>query len=210
MRCFLLSSLIVLLGCSSTETTETDHFWLSFDVREKLQKTSKELLLQRPPLEFSNGNTVLNCEQYFQQNGGLVETSANYAARSHYLICDALQLVQTWPVRATAKQFDEDLSLCSDLNLVSFKHSLRPRIQEDTRSLAELFDGSVINDQSSCSFQGEGRNFVLDGVLLIRESQKPQRLWVWVTDEVLDATYRSYLPVWFVFDESQNMWVADQ
>lgn len=59
-------------------------------------------------------------------------------------------------------------------------------------------------------FSGEGRNFVLNAVLLVDQPEKPKEMWVWVIDEILDATYRSYEPVWFVFNESQNMWVAKQ
>ncbi len=63
---------------------------------------------------------------------------------------------------------------------------------------------------NTCSFQAEGRNFVLNAVLLVEEKQKPKEIWIWVIDEILDASYRSYVPVLFVFDESKSMWIATQ
>ena len=51
---------------------------------------------------------------------------------------------------------------------------------------------------------------MLNAVLLVKEPEKPKKMWVWVIDEILDATYRSYEAVWFVFDESKSMWIATQ
>lgn len=210
MRNYLLPFLVALVGCSSAESPKNDYFWLDPEVREKVQNSSEELLISRPKVEFINGNTVSNCEQYFQQEGGFSETAANYAARSHYLICDALKLAETWPPKPANKPLEEELSLCSSLNLASFKHSFRPRIETENATLTQLFGGEAVDGVNTCIFQGEGRNFVLNAVLLVKEPEKPKKIWVWVIDEILDATYRSYEPVWFVFDESNSMWIATQ
>jgi hypothetical protein len=161
-------------------------------------------------LEFDNGVSVHNCEQYLEQGVGLLETSPNFTARSHYLICDALKLSKKWPVDNNNAPFDSALSLCSALDLGSFRHSLRPRLQEDTATLAQLFGSEAIADGNTCTFEGEGRNFVLNAVLLVNEPAQPKKLWVWVTDEILDATYRTYTPIWFHFDAAQSMWVAKE
>lgn len=179
-------------------------------MQEKVHNSSEELLISRPQVEFINGSTASNCEQYFQQKGGVTESALNYSARSHYLICDAIKLANAWPPKRGDKQLTEKLSLCSGLNLVSFKHSLRPRIEAQSATLTQLFGGEAIDGVNTCTFQGEGRNFVLNAVLLVDQPEKPKEMWVWVIDEILDATYRSYEPVWFVFNESQNMWVAKQ
>jgi hypothetical protein len=76
--------------------------------------------------------------------------------------------------------------------------------------LNQLFGEEAVNDVNTCTFQGKGRNFVLKAVFLLNEPEKPKRIWVWVIDEILDATYRSYQPVWFVFDEPKSMWIAAQ
>lgn len=210
MRNYLLSFVAALIGCSSAESPQNDYFWLDPNVQEKVQNSSEELLISRPLLELTNGSTVSNCEQYFRHEGGVAESAANYAARSHYLICDALKLAETWPPKPDGKPLDEDLSLCSSLNLTSFRHSLRPRIEADGATLTQSFGEEAIQGLNTCSFQGEGRNFVLNAVLLVQEKERPKRMWVWVIDEILDASYRSYVPVWFVFDESKSMWIATQ
>lgn len=210
MKNYLLFFLVALVGCSSGKSSENDYFWLDPDVQEKLQNSSEELLISRPLLELTNGSTVSNCEQYFRHEGGVAESAANYAARSHYLICDALKLAEAWPPKPGGKPLDEELSLCSSLNLASFKHSLRPRIEAENATLTQLFGGEAVDKVNTCTFQGEGRNFVLNAVLLVKEPEKPKRMWVWVIDEILDATYRSYEAVWFVFDESKSMWIAGQ
>lgn len=210
MRILPLFVSAVLLGCSSAESPKNDYFWLDPDVQEKVENSSEERLISRPQLEFTNGSTVSNCEQYFRQEGGVTETTANYMAHSHYLICDAFRLAETWPPKPAGNQLDEDLSLCSTLNLASFQHSLRPRIQAENATLTELFGAEAVDGVNTCTFQGERRNFVLNAVLLVKEPEKPKKMWVWVIDEILDATYRSYEPVWFVFDESQSMWIASE
>ncbi|WP_138519423.1 hypothetical protein [Limnobacter alexandrii] len=209
MRTLLLSFLLALVGCSNGIPTANDYLWLDPEVREKVQNSSEELLISRPPVEFSDGISASNCEEYFQRQGEVSETAENYSARSHYLICDALKLAATWPPKLEDKPIEEDLSLCSTLSLSSFVHSLRPRIEADGATLTQLFGEEAIEGVNTCSFQGEGRNFVLNAVLLVQEKERPKRMWVWVIDEILDATYRAYTPVWFMFDESRSMWIAD-
>lgn len=208
MRNLVLSCLVALVGCSNAKSNDNGYFWLDSNVREKVHNSSDELRISRPKVEFSSGSTASNCEEYFRQKGDVAETAANYAARSHYLICDALKLAETWPPKPGGKQLTEKLSLCSSLNLASFKHSLRPRIEAQSATLNQLFGGEAIEGVNTCTFKGEGRNFVLNAVLLVEEPERPKKMWVWVIDEILDATYRSYEPVWFVFDESQSMWIA--
>lgn len=210
MRNYLLSFVAALIGCSSAESPQNDYFWLDPNVQEKVQNSSEELLISRPLLELTNGSTVSNCEQYFRHEGGVAESAANYAARSHYLICDALKLAETWPPKSGGKLLYQDLSLCSSLNLASFRHSLRPRIETENATLTQLFGAEAVDGVNTCAVQGEERNFVLNAVLLVQEKERPKRMWVWVIDEILDATYRSYEAVWFVFDESKSMWIATQ
>jgi hypothetical protein len=206
----VLSCLVALVGCSNAKSNDNGYLWLDSDVSEKVHNSSDELRISRPKVEFSNGSTASNCNEYLRQKGDVTETAANYAARSHYLICDAIKLGETWPPKPGGKQLTEKLSLCSSLNLASFKHSLRQRIDAQSATLTHLFGWEAIEGVNTCTFQGEGLNFVLNAVLLVDEPEKPKKMWVWVIDEILDATYRSYEPVWFVFDESQSMWIAKQ
>ena len=210
MRNYLLAFLVALIGCSSGESPDNDYLWLDPDVQQKVQNSFEEIMISRPQVKFSNGGTASNCEQYFRHEGGVAETAANYAARSNYLVCDALKLAETWPPKSDVKLLDQDLSLCSSLNLASFKHSLRPRIETENATLTQLFGAEAVDGVNTCTVQGEERNFVLNAVLLVKEPEKPKKMWVWVIDEILDATYRSYEAVWFVFDESKSMWIATQ
>ncbi len=210
MRNYLLAFLVALVGCSSGESPNNDYLWLDPDVQQKLQNSFEEIMISRPQIKFSNGSTASNCEQYFRHEGGVAETAANYAARSNYLVCDALKLAEKWPPKSDGKLLDQDLSLCSSLNLASFKHSLRPRIETENATLTQLFGAEAVDGVNTCTVQGEERNFVLNAVLLVKEPEKPKKMWVWVIDEILDATYRSYEAVWFVFDESKSMWIATQ
>jgi len=201
---------LVVSGCNPSISPQSTYFWLDQAIAEKVRHGASESGRTRPQLEFDNGVSVHNCGQYLEQSAGLLETSPNFTARSHYLICDAQKLSKKWPVDSNTAPFDFALSLCSTLNLSSFRHSLRPRVQEGAATLAQLFGSEAIADGNTCTFEGEGRNFVLNAVLLVNEPAQPEKLWVWVTDEILDATYRSYRPIWFHFDATQSMWVAKE
>ena len=152
MRTLLLSFLFALAGCSKDISTANDYLWLDPEVREKVQNSSEELLMSRPPVEFMSGISASNCGEYFQQEGEVNETAANYSARSHYLICDALKLAGTWPPKLEDKPIEEDLFLCSTLSLSSFKHSLRPRIEADGATLTQLFGEEAIEGLNTCTF----------------------------------------------------------
>lgn len=91
MKVFLRFFLVVLAGCSNPGFNSNDYLWLDSDVRAKVQNSFEELRISRPQIEFSDGNTASNCEEYFRQKSDVAETAANYSARSHYLICDALK-----------------------------------------------------------------------------------------------------------------------
>jgi hypothetical protein len=210
LRFLLVFICLVVSACYPSKSPQSTYFWLDQAIVEKVRNGPSELISTRPQLEFDNGVSVHNCEQYLEQGVGLLETSPNFTARSHYLICDALKLSKKWPVDNNNAPFDSALSLCSALDLGSFRHSLRPRLQEDTATLAQLFGSEAIADGNTCTFEGEGRNFVLNAVLLVNEPAQPKKLWVWVTDEILDATYRTYTPIWFHFDAAQSMWVAKE
>ena len=210
MRFLLVFIWLVVSGCNQSKSPQNTYFWLDQAIVEEVRNGSSELGRPRPQLEFDNGVSVHNCEQYLEQSAGLLETSPNFTARSHYLICDALKLSKKWPVDNNTALFDSALSLCSALDLSSFRHSLHPRLQEDAATLAQLFGSEAIADGNTCTFEGEGRNFTLNAVLLVNEPAQPEKLWVWVTDEILDATYRSYTPIWFHFDATQSMWVAKE
>ena len=210
MKVFLQFFLVVLAGCSNAGFNSNDYLWLDSDVRVKVQNSFEELRISRPQIEFSDGNIASNCKEYSRQKSDAAETAANYSARSHYLICDALTLADTWPPKLQDQPIKEDLSLCSSLSLAGFRHSLGPRIETENATLTQLFGEEAVGDSNTCAFEGEGRNFVLKAVFLLNEPEKPKRMWVWVIDEILDATYRSYQPVWFVFDESKSMWIATQ
>jgi hypothetical protein len=203
-----LFSFLVLFGCSGAQTIDEAHFWLDVEVQQKTRNREQEVVLPRPPLKFASGSSVSSCEEYFQQSGEFVETAANYSARSHYLVCDALKLTDTWPVQAVNNPFDEKLALCSSVNLASFKHSLHSPVEVENVTLTSWFGSKAQEGLNTCAFRGVDQNFVLNAVLLVKEPNKPQRLWVWVTDEILNSSYRAYLQIWFVFDESSGMWLA--
>lgn len=210
MRFLLVVICLVVSACYPSKSPQSTYFWLDQAIVEEVRNGPSELIRARPQLEFDTGSSARNCEQYLKHGAGVLETSPNFTARSHYLICDALKLSERWPLNTETTQFDSALSLCSTLDLSSFRHSLRPRLQVDAATLAQLFGSEAISDGNTCTFEGEGRNFVLNAVLLVNEPAQPEKLWVWVTDEILAATYRAYTPVWFVFDEKQNLWVASK
>lgn len=137
-----------------------------------------------------------------------MESSANFSAYSHYLICDGLRLAEKWPVQPVSSDLRRDLSLCSTLSLSGFRHSLRGQIDGENLTMESLFGKAVISGANTCELQSPDRNFVLTGVLVVNQANRPERLWVWVTDEVLSANYRAYSAAWFVWDESSQRWVT--
>lgn len=207
---FGLVMLCGLLACSNHEVPQAGHYWLDQEVSQKLQSPTEVVGVTRPALRFDNGISVTNCEGYLQQDSAVSESNANFSAHSNYLICDALEQAKTWPISRNMKPFDQSLSLCSRVDLASFRHSLRPRIEATPVTLSDLFGAGASERANSCVFDGEGRNFVLTPILLVSKASEPSRLWIWVTDEILETSYRTYTPVWFVFDQKTDRWVAEK
>lgn len=205
-------AILFLYACSacspSHERPGAEYQWLDTNLVSRLKNADSEFALERPALEFNAGETVSTCRQYLGQKGELTESSQNFSARSHYLVCDALGLLDTYPLPAVGTESQIGVEICSKLNLATFSHSFRQSFDGNEVFVSQLPDGRVSAKGNVCQFQNEDRNFVLTAVLQTQSENEPKLLWVWVTDEILDGTYRSYEPVWFVFDEKRNMWLA--
>lgn len=206
---FLLTSILLLIaGCKDTPHATTSYAWLDRDVVGMLQNAPVEADKIRSELRFDDGSSVDTCKAYWSTQAHLLESTVNFTARSEYLVCDALKLHQRWPAAPQAVDYGKDFSLCNTLDLTSFSNSLQPRLGGEAKVLREVFQSGVIDSGNRCAFQGEGYNFVLSAILEIEEVSQPRKLWVWVVDEVTDATYRAYFPVWFDFDPVSATWIA--
>ena len=206
-----LSIVVLLCGCLGSSRTVADgHQWLDSAVINQIVDRGKQLSSLKPELGFVNGQKVNTCEQYFLQDGPLLESSVNFLARSHYLVCDALKLSERWAVKHQESAQQPNIELCSTLSLSSFRHSLRARIDTNNITPKELLGDAAICTANSCEFQDVDRYFAVTGVLAVNEKNEPAKLWVWVTDEVLSASYRSYTAVWFTWDHDSQRWLARQ
>lgn len=208
----LLGCSALALGCAESPKPSAAHVWLDPTLSELLQNPQAQLQLPKPALLLQGGVEVSSCEGYLARASDPVESAANFAALSHYLVCDAIDLAQRWPAEVAGAELaaPENLALCSTVDLASFHHSLRPQIDASRISMVELFQGAAQSDLYACRVSDPKQYFEMQAKLLIAPPGEPQRLWVWVSDEILDGKYRAYHAQWFGFDSQQGMWVAQE
>lgn len=166
-----------------------------------------------PTLSYQNGTSVDTCAGYLEnsEHSDLVESPVNFSNRARYLICDARSVYLTGQGSvklADAKAVHQIANdLCKKLDLSSFPNSFRQTIDSSPEVMSKLFRNKQQMDKNSCVYRDHGRNFVLSAIALESKPQAQSRLLIWLTDEILDGTYRAYQPIWFTKSKLTGMWV---
>lgn len=121
--------------------------------------------------------------------------------------CELLKILNEYSKLPTTNAQDLDLKmgelLCEKIDLSSFRHSLRPRMNESTNEpLSKISNGKAIPSDSQCSWQNEDLNFVLNAQLGITNEQGSlKKVFVLLVDEQLQGSYRDYQMLSFNFDQ---------
>ncbi|MCQ8895145.1 hypothetical protein NQT62_01675 [Limnobacter humi] len=199
--------LLLLCTACSTHNTADDYAWLSSERLERIQEHGVDTK-QRTPLQFTNGQTVSNCRDYLKQNSDVLETSFNFMVRSEYMDCEALRLNKVYPVKTLMTLPGIAESICSALDLHSFRHSLRPRLLDNQVTLNDLTDGKLSKDINSCTYDDSDTYFNLSAVLFVKTPTGQEKLWVEMVDEIRTGTYRTYTGMWFHRTSPTSLWRA--
>lgn len=207
---FALLLFSLQLACSNASTVE----WFDASSFAQLKVKGAVDSGRLPTLDFQNGMSVDSCSAYLKNSAksNLLENAVNFSNRAQYLICDAaavysankekIKLADAGAVRQIAE------SLCSQLDLSSFPNSLRQTISSSPAVMGKLFNNKARVDKNACAYSEAGRNFVLTAIALERKAGAQPRLMVWLTDEILDGTYRVYQPLWFTKDKVTGVWTS--
>lgn len=108
-------------------------------------------------------------------------------------------------------QLERDLGhlICNQVDLNSFSHSLRPRMEEAARSLNDVSNGRAVESAHACQWQTDELNFVLNAQFAVSDSKGGiESLYVMVIDEQLQGTYRDYQLLEFKLQGES--WVATE
>lgn len=170
----------------------------------------------REPLDFEGGRTVNGCDEYLEamQSSEVLAVSTERRVEQEYQACEALKkLLKTDELGAEVIRLvseGEKISsgLCSQLDLSTFSHSLRPQMPEGVVTLNELFKTKPSNKDSSCLYVNESSRFELRPVLQFEKAGTgEQYLIVWLTDEIKNGTYIDYQSILVKMDSTEK-WQA--
>ncbi|MFN7505085.1 MAG: hypothetical protein ACK5Q1_05925 [Limnobacter sp.] len=169
------------------------------------------------PLNFESGRTVTGCDEYLEamQSSEVLAVSSERLVEQHYQACEALKrLLKAHEQGAEVKRLvseGEKISsgLCSQLDLSTFSHSLRPQMQEGVVTLNELLKTKPSNTPT-CLYVDESMRFELRPVLQFREEGAgEQYLIVWLTDEIKNGSYLDYQSLLVKMSDERSWLVLD-
>lgn len=155
----------------------------------------------RQPLDFEGGRTVNGCDEYLDamQSSEVLAVSTERRVEQDYRACEALErLLKAHEQGAEVKRLVSEREkyssgLCSQLDLNTFSHSLRPQMPEGVVTLNELFKPKLSKNTSSCLYVNESTRFELSPVLQFKiKGTGEQYLIVWLTDEIKNGSYIDY------------------
>ena len=113
--------------------------------------------------------------------------------RSEYQICDVLAQLDKSVKLEALPATNYGAELASRLDLRTFRSSLRPRMDEDDDTLSSVFGGEVRVEPDAAVVENDDRHFSLTVVVVGDLDQSGGTDWlVWVSDEILTGTLRSF------------------
>ena len=135
-----------------------------------------------------------DCSTYSKlKASGLVDEGHNMLVKSEYQICDVLAQLDKSVKLEALPAANYGAELASRLDLRTFRSSLRPRMDEDDDTLSSLFGSEVSVEPDAAVVESEDRHFSLTVVVVGDLDQSGGTDWlVWVSDEILTGTLRSF------------------
>ena len=191
---------IGLVSCSKP----SDHS--PFIVLDEALPTDSDAIQQaysasRASMKFESGHTVDSCKAYLRalQSGEVRAVSSERRIEADYQACEALERLSVASKLGsvvTLRKFglNEIASgLCSQLDLRTFSHSLRPQMFDGGRTLNEVLKIKLDKEAITCAYLNESMNFTLRPVLQFTDDWTGgEYLIVWLTDEILNGSYIDY------------------
>lgn len=210
MKYFILSiPLVIILGASShARSSRIEAFAVNQQLVASTQNPAATTHVRRQDLRFADGQTVNNCKHYWSlmERIAIDESQTNQIARSSYLECDALALMQrSSPVDQAKLNLDRaGKDLLQRLNLRSFLSSVGRLCQTDRCHLDRLFPEYVSSNATVARFESEDWLFIMEVVAAANLNDNDNPDWiVWVVDEAKTGSYRSYFTL-VVYDPADT------
>ena len=197
-KILLIISLILLISaCDRNGNSNAVIEIYRTDVYSALSNYDAELTKARNQLGFEDGSSVSHCDGYIKasQTSRIGEGVNNMIIRDEYLMCDVLALVGKSRKLQVKDKSEYTEALANKLDLKSFRSSLRPRMDDKTRTLAKLvtLPDKLVIDGEKVSIVSDNWHFALVHVASgdINNNGKPDWI-IWVVDEAKVGNYRGY------------------
>ncbi len=194
----LVLPLVIILGISSfARSSRIEAYAVNDQLVTSIRNPGAATSARRQALRFVDGQTVNTCKQYWQlmESVALDESQANQIAKSSYLECDALMLMQrSEPIDRTKLNLDRSgKDLLKRLNLRTFLSSVNNQCQTARCHLDQLFPEYVSSNSTVARYESEDWLFIMEVVAAANLNGNDSPDWiVWVVDEAKTGSYRSY------------------
>ena len=144
-----------------------------------------------PTILFENGEVAANCEEFntLKQNYRVEETVNNQNLTVHYLPCSL-----DGDAKMNSGSFKVDVEVLENI-MTGLKVRQLPTSLSQTVTPEDTFKDAgfeIDTESNSLTLTGDpNRNFRL----ILKGQQNANAYTLWVFDEILDASYKSYYPV---------------
>lgn len=181
-----------LIACASVGTTKMG--LLNEAVVQADQRRTEELAQLRAELKLADGSSVNNCTDYLSRSASVNvdESSEARLAKSEYLICETLDLIErSRPAAVIEANYGRRLA--DTLDLRSFPSSLNMRSGDIAHTLSTVATESLTIDSVSVTMDESDWHYRVEVVAIrdINGNETPDWI-VWLADEAKQGSYRGY------------------
>lgn len=193
-RYILFFLLTALFSCSNGKA-DPENIIFSMFVNHSLNERKTELNKIRSEIEFVSGSKANNCNSYLRwiKKEKIKEDVKNSLAKSEYLVCDVLNLLQGKTYIKEEGNKNNMILLAKRLDITTFSSSLRPLVVEKRRTLDKISGNKLIISNDKIIFEQDDWIYQLKLVAKADINNNQKTDWVlWFSDEAKDGNYRNY------------------
>lgn len=200
--------LVIILGISSlARSSRIEAYAINDQLVTSTRNPGAATNVRRQALRFADGQTVNTCKQYWRlmDSVAIDDSQANQIAKSSYLECDALVLMQrSEPMdREKLNLGQSGKDLLKRLNLRTFLSSVNNQCETSSCHLDQLFPEYVSSNSTVARYESEDWLFIMEVVAAANLNDNDSPDWiVWVVDEAKTGSYRSYFTL-VIYDPAE-------
>jgi len=187
-------ALKALIACVPEDVAKSGIF--NEVVAQADRQRTDELARVRVELKLADGSVVSNCTDYLVRGASVSidESLESQLAKSEYLICEALDLIERSRAPAVVVKTDYGQRLADLLDLRSFPSSLNMRSDDVVHTLSTITVEKLTVDAVSVAMDEPDWHYRLEVVAVrdINGNDTPDWI-VWLADEAKQGSYRGYV-----------------